>query len=44
MAVPGMGGVERPAQQPDARRRGFAEAKRAKVQGRTWPLPRTMYL
>jgi len=35
VTVAGMGRVERPAQQPDARRRRLAEAERSEVQGRT---------
>jgi hypothetical protein len=56
MAMAGMGGIERAAQQPDAARDGMADAEPAALaspgagwggstaQGRTWPLPRTTYL
>jgi hypothetical protein len=38
-----MGGIERAAEKPDAARRETAFCERNR-QGRTWPLPLTMYL
>ncbi len=48
MAMAGMGGIERSAEEADAPRRRMAKTERSRQdfvgQGRTWPLPRTMYL
>jgi hypothetical protein len=44
VAVTGMGRVEGAAEEADASGRQRAEKRLPRVQGRTWPLPRTTYL